>query len=547
MKRPLLLLLTFCAIGLQAQSLKKENIKVSLPSYASKPAPEDIKTYMGAFAQTELGVLPFTEKEFQDALNFQSLTKHTDDTTAPDLMVVLNGISADDLNTKMSRSKANKTYSVEVLPKTSAAIGLLIMAKGEGIHYFPLAILPKANSDGTLIPEIINFSFEEEEKYLILRGDNQAKVSPYLVKEYLIKKLSDKYLTNTLIPSIYKGYDIRANNEYDTFHYVKDKKNPSLAEETKANLVALEKVAATMLTLEKLRAGKDQYAPFIDFWKEKLANYDLSSKSGKKIGWGILNNLHKLSLITEDFAAAKEYIDKATATGQKKWITRGFSKNYDRTWEAYQLSYDPATGNRKYRDAYVVDETVKSIAKDESIKKNNINKAEGYVLTKSGEKMEGKISMRFSEQGASAGNIVELSGDTFGKRVVLTYINEKGKTKNKIFKCKEVAEIVVDGKTLKAINPKKPMMEQEALTMSMLNTTVFMQRVFESDKIAVFKDLTANDAYYFQKPGAKKAEKASAKFFAGCEILVKKIESEEFSGSEEDQIKIAKLYAEGCK
>jgi len=546
MKKPLLLLLACCAMSIQAQSLKNENIKVTVPSYAGKPAPESIKTYMGAFAQTEGGVLPFTEEEFQNALNFQGFAKHTDAATAPDLMVLLNGISNEDLSITVARSKANKTYSVNILPKNNTALGLLIMANGESVHYFPLAIKAKADAQGKLIPETFNFSFDEEEKYLIIQGDEHADASPYLVKEYLKKKLQDSYLTNSLVPSIYKGYDLRANNQTENFHYLKDKKVPSLEEETKGNLLELEKVAASMQTLEELRAGKEQYTPFIEFWKDQLSKYDLSNKTGKKAGWGILVNLHKLSLITEDFTGAKEYLDQAIALGHKKWITSGIKKQYEDTWDRYQLNYDAATGNRIYVDAYTVDEKMKTIAKQKAIKDNNISKAEGYVVTKSGEKMEGKISLRFSPQGTSVGNVVELSGDTTAKRVTVTYVNEKGKTKNKIFKCKEVAEIVIDGKRFASVNPKKPFLEQEAVSMSMLNNTMFMQEIYKSDKITLFKDLTTTDAYYFQIVGVKKAEMASAEFFESCEVLAAQITNEEYSTSEEDQIKIAKTFAEGC-
>ncbi len=547
MKKPLLLLLALCATGLQAQSLKNENIKVTVPSYAGKPAPENIKTYMGAFALTEGSVLPFTEEEFQNELNFQSFTKHTDAATAPDFMVMLNGISKKDLNITIKRSKANKTYSVEILPKSSAAIDLLIAANGENVHYFPIAIKPKADAQGNLIPDTIDFSFDEEDKYLIFNGDQQAQASPYLVQEYLKKKLKGSYLSESLVPAIYKGYDIRANNQIENFHYLKDKKLPSLEEETKGNLHELEKVAATMQTIEDLRSGKEQYKPFVDFWKAQLSKYDVTDKTGKKVSWGILVNLHKLSLITEDFVGAKEYLDQAIALGHKKWITSGIKKQYEDTFERYQLNYDVATGNRTYVDAYTLDEKMKTLAKKEAVKNNNITKAEGYVVTKSGEKMEGKISLNFSPQGTSVGNIVELSGDTAAKRVAVTYINEKGKTKNKIFKCKEVVEIVADGKTFASVNPKKPFLEQEAVSMSMLNNTMFMQEIFKADNIILFKDLTTENAYYFQIAGVKKAEMASAKFFESCEVLATQITNEEYSSAEEDQIKIAKMFAEGCK
>ncbi len=546
MRKSLVLLLALTAAGLQAQSVKNENIKVTIPSYSIRNAPENVKTFMGAFAQTEGGVLPFTEEALKDEMNFQSFVPHTDNTTAPDLMLMVNGITRNDLIVSITRSKANEKYTVSILPKTDATIDIIVAAKEELVHYLSLPVRVKAAADGKKIPEIFEFSFKEEEKYLIKEGEDSAKASPYLVQEFLKRNKSEGYLTNSFLPLLYEIYDNRADNQVENFYYLKDKKIPSLEEETKGNLLALEEVAATMTTLDALRAGKSDYAPFITFWKERLANYDISSKAGKKAGWGILMNLYKLSMITEDFTAAKTYLDQAIACDHKKWITSGVKKSYEGVLENYNNNYDAATGNRTYIDAYEVDPKLATIAADAEVEKNNINKAEGYVITKEGEKMEGKISMRFSEV-AGGGNIVDVSGDTTAKRVTVTYVNEKGKTKNKIFKCKEIQEIVADGKTFASVNPKKPFLEQEAVSFGMLNNTVFMQRIFKSDKITMFKDLTATDSYYFEMPGVKKAEKASAEFFAGCQTVADKITSEAFTTSEEDQLKIAKLYTEACE
>jgi hypothetical protein len=548
MKKPLLALLLIGVTSVYAQSSKSKSIKIPVPDYATDPLPEGTKTYMARFANTEGSVLPFSEEEFGSTLNFQDIEKHTNDDTAPNLLFALSGIGINDLDLTISRSKANENYSVSVVPSSTAALKMITIVNGVNTHYEEFRVLPRGDVQGAVIPEIIDFSFKEEEKYLVKHGDDQAKGTPYFVQEYLKERLGKNYLSRELAPKIYARYDIRTYVQNEKFYYLKDKKSPELEDETKAQVLSLEEVAASFKTITALRAGKDKLAPFKAYWEAQLGKFDLSAKSDKKLAWGILMNLHNLSIMIEDFEAASKYINQATEMEQKKWITKTAKSTSDKRWARYALNYDKASGERIYGNEYVVDPLLAKHAAKEEVKKSNISYAPGHVIKSDGSKMEGKISMRFSKaESSTSGNIVDISGDNTAKRVSVTYVNEKGKTKNKIFKCKEVAEIVVDGKTFESVNPKKPFLQQEALSMSMLNNTVFMQRIFKSDKISMFKDLTVNDKYYFQIPGVKKAEVASAEFFSACDTLAKKIDNKEFSNTEEDQIKIAKMYAGGCK
>ncbi|WP_299798300.1 hypothetical protein [uncultured Maribacter sp.] len=549
MKKPLLVLFLFGTVTIFAQSTKSKNIKVAIPSYAKKPVPQNVNTYMGAFANTTNAVLPFTEDEFKNALQFQDFTRFSSDTGTPDFLFALNGLSVRDLDLTISRSKANETYSVSIVPKSDAAISVLTMLNGESVHYNRIPVLPKADSQGTIVPVVIDFKFAEEEKYLITNDNDQAKATPYLVQEYLKENLGDNFLTKKLAPILYEDYDIRSNSEFEKFYFIKDKKTEGLEDETKAKVLALEETAAAFTNLEQLRAGKEQLQSYRTYWEEKLTNYDLSSKSGKKVGWGIVMNLYNVALMQEDFEAASKYINMALETEEKKWITKGKKNAFDKHYASYTLNYDKDSGERIYSEGYTVDPILAKIAKKDAIEGNNINKAPGYVIKDDGEKVEGKISMRFSPQEQEGGNIMDVSGDTTAKRVTVTYINEKGKTKNSSLKCKEVSEIVIKDRVFEPVNPKKGILKATdgALSGFNLNNTVFMERVHSGTGIKVFKDLTGVDTYYFAIDGVKKAETANAEFFASCTTLSKRIEDGEFSESEEDQVKIAKAYSDECK
>ncbi|QWX83841.1 hypothetical protein H0I23_15520 [Cellulophaga sp. HaHaR_3_176] len=546
MKKPLLAICVLLAYNIHAQSVKSTRVDITVPSYALIPAPEGYITYMGAVGNTEGSVLPFTEAEFQNALKLQSFTLSEGENSSPDLFFVVNGVDVGDLNITYKRSKANERYDIEILPKASTSINVLTMAKGEATHISRLSVLPKSDGKGGLVPEIISFSFDESEKYLIIEDEDSVKASPYLVEQYLKRVLGDNFLRKDLVSNIYNKYDNRADITSEKLYYLKDKKNPALQESTEGNLKALEELSKGFTTIDKLRNGKEELNSFSDFWKTQLANYDLSSKDGGKIGWGILMNLVQVSIMQEDYAAAQGFMNQAIDLKEKKWITNSAKSQLDKLFKSYELNYDAASGDKIYGPEFEIDGMLASIAKKSEVKGNNITKETGYILKDDGEKIEGKISMRFSPEESDGGNIADLSGDTTAKRVTVYYVNEKGKNKSTSLKCKEVSEVFIGDRVFQSVNPKKNFLEQEALSLGMLNNTIFMERVYSSDKIKLFKDLTAVSQYYFEIPGVKKAERASAEFFASCDVLAKRIESEEFTETEEDQIKIAKAYTDSC-
>ncbi|WP_291961278.1 hypothetical protein [Maribacter sp.] len=551
MKKPLLVLFLFGAVSIFGQSTKGKNITVAIPSYAKKPVPKNVKTYMGGFANSNDAALPFTEEAFNNALKFQDFTKLTDENGTPDFLFALKGLTIKDLDMKFTRNKGEEKYSVSIVPNSDAAISVLTMLNGESVHYNRIPVLAKADSQGKIIPEVITFDFEEEEKFLIIFGEDKVKGTPYLVEEYLRRSLGKNFLAKELTPLLYADYDNRSNSEAEKFYFIKDKKTEGLEDETKAKVMAFEEMSAAFTNLEELRAGKEQLQSFRTYWEEKLATYDLSSKVGKKAGWGLIMNLYNVALMQEDFDAASKYMDMALETEEKKWITKAKRNDFNKHYERYTFNYDTATGERIYSEGYTVDPVLAEIARKEAIEGNNIDNEVGYVIKDDGEKMEGKISMRFSpqEKEAEGGNIMDVSGDTTAKRVTVTYVNAKGKTKNSSLKCKEVSEIVIEDRVFEPVNPKKGFIKSTEAGLSgfNLNSTIFMERVYVGTGIKLFKDLTDTDTYYFSIEGVKKAETASAEFFASCPVLAERIDSGEFSKSEEDQIKIAKAFSEACK
>ncbi len=547
MKRPLIYLLMLGATAVSAQTWKSKSIDVPTPSYAEYPAPEGIHNYTVELANIKGAGVHFTNDDLKRELSLQNFEAHDGSNTTPDLFFAVNGVKVEDIDITVKRSQKQKLYWLSVLPTEKTSISVLTMAKGENVHYQDFRINARLDESKKPIPVSLEISEAEIEKYLIIsEGGNQFKGTPYLVQEYLKEHLGDSFLKNLLVPTIQESYDNRVDLKSKTFYWIKDKKNKALEADTKNNLALLEETMKSLNTLEKLRANHGELKPFKDFWTQQLGNFDVSNKDGKKVSWGILMNLYRLSLMEEDFTAAKNYLDQIVALDYKKWATSTAKSGYKSTTESYAANYDEA-GSQKYAAAYEVDAILAKIAKNDAVKNNNVKDAPGYVLTKDGEKMEGKISLRFSPEEQTGGNIVDLSGDTTAKRVYVKYVNEKGKNKTKTYKCKDVAEIVVDNKVYESVTPKKSILDtsDDALGLS-LNNTVFMERIYSSDAIKLYKDLTTTTGFYFGMPNVKKAQKANAEFFASCTVLAERIQNGEFTETEEDQKKIASFYSQNC-
>ena len=552
MNKPVLTLslLMLSASAVFAQTSRSKNVNLPVPSYAEVPAPANLNTYTAMVITSENSVLPYTEDEFFKGLQLQSFTQLSNPDADADLAFAMKGISPEDLDIDISRNKLAKEYNLSIVPGPDAQLKILVMVNGTATQLHTIPVRAKRTTEGKTISESLNFSFEEEEKYLVFYGDDKASATPYLVEQYLSQLLGHDFLSKTIVPTLYEIYDNRVDYDVRQVFYIKDKKNEALEAETEAKTLAFDETIASFKTLEELRAGSAQLNAYADYWKSKLAEQDVSDKAGRKVSWGMYMNLHTVAFLQEDYATASDYLNKALEMDEKKGITKAAMRNLKDLQEGYALNFDPATGNQLYAENYEKDPLLEKIEAIDMMKSNNIKDAPGYVLQEDGTKLDGKVSLTFfATPGAgSGGNMLSLDGDDTGRRVYVKHLNKKGKTRISSFKCKEVKEIVVDGAVYEAVNPKVGILKvsNNALSGLNLNNTIFMKRVFVSEEIGLHKDLMDTDSYYFSIPGVKKAEVANADFFAGCPALADRIAAEEFSNSEEDQIKIAQIYTQNC-
>lgn len=353
MKFYLIILFVLFNFHLQAQSLKTKRVNLPMPNYAEQLAPRNGSSYL---AEVTLGadeVLNFTNAEFKKELQLEDFEPITDD-EAPDLFFAISGIAVDDLKvTGTIAPVLGETYSLNIVTKEDTGVKLLFYYKEELTQLWQIPVQSETDVRGTQIPVTINFSAKEKEKYLNVGSSTAVPdISTYTVEKYLDERMG-KYFLQKIKRTIQELYDNNIATEYLSFYYVKDKKNKALAKESKEKVTTLVELCKSHFSsLEDVRTNKQQLDGQITYWNGLLPNYESSDKSNKKVKWGILMNLHNLSLSIEDFKNAQTYLDQAADLGIKSNNVKQAQSNLSKSYSNYLANYNEETGERKYSKGY---------------------------------------------------------------------------------------------------------------------------------------------------------------------------------------------------
>ncbi|WGK65358.1 hypothetical protein [Croceiramulus getboli] len=556
MTRFLLLLavaLTPTAHGL-AQKSKGTSVTIPKISYPEYPTPDNVETYMVAIVNKEGQALPFSEQELQDEVQFENF-KAVAEEESPDLFIALQGLQIEDIDVTVKRSKAKERFYLSMLPKEGAVIGILTMAHGESVHYNTLAITPRTTADQQVIPETLEFDFDEAEQYLEISADeSQFKGTPALVEAYTKQVLGPDFVNTRLAPYLYELYDTRAETYAERLYYIKDKKNDELSEETEQQLEALEALSQS-LSKEDITNGASVLDAQVIYWKGLLSSYPEDSKSHRDVRWGILKNLYYLALAQGKLNDAVNYHNQIDELDINGLSTGLFKAEHNSKVAVLEKNFDLNTGTKIVPESFEKDEMMKSLEAREEAFANNIEKKEGLIITTEGEKLEGLITLSFIlPPSDEPGTMINLDGDQTAKIVYLTYENDKGKTKTKGYKARKVQRVEVDGKVFAPVNPAADELDTAVNIANLsFNNTVFMQEVHTTDAVILYKDLTKPDAYFFKFPEDKKAaqleenfggnfNEVTAETFSACPELSERIANGEFQSNEADLIKIVDAF-----
>ena len=148
------------------------------------------------------------------------------------------------------------------------------------------------------------------------------------------------------------------------------------------------------------------------------------------------------------------------------------------------------------------------VAKEAS---NNIYGAPGYLTTDKGERVEGDISVKWTDIAAPGDwdNVVAIGGEDTGKKVSIRYNNKKGKTRYKTFSSKDEERfcLTVDGEESCYIGAKLKGKGLElaagALGSLSFDTSEYYKIIKEDDSILILQDVD-NNAYSVKVKKEKK-------------------------------------------
>lgn len=555
MKKPIVGIVLLMASFLSAQTFKSERITIPVHNYALYPSTVEMKTYGAEIVEDGESILPFSKEELKEKLRFEEFALFEAETGAPDLFFVINGVGVDDVSVKVFN---DDDIYLKLYPTKNTVIKVIFMANGVNTHLMEFPVVAKVNAQKQPIPETFEVRKSEIEKYLVYNDEGEYEgPTSFLIEEYLKRALGKDFLEKDLIPRLQNRYDNRVALRSEKFYYIKDKKDDSVEEMTLGKLKELELKSADLDSRAAIVANMEVLENYSSYWDAQLKKLDLDSKDGTKLGWAILQNLYNISLIKGDIVSAEAYVGQMENLGYKKWDTSLLRTEFDKIKKNFSNNYSLKNGmERNYADSYPVDRELILFANQKLLAKNNIKDVIGHVITKDGEKLEGKISMVFSSKPSeNTGNIISLDGDNTGKKVYVKYVNEKGNSKLKTLKCKDVLEISVGDRLFEPVNPKQDALESAANALSFsMNNTVFMEKMYGSDRVKLFKDLTQVGVFYYDFPEEKKAFKVSdsnfnkmgAEIFNSCANLSQEIGNGAYEMGIDQLIKIGEKFSTEC-
>lgn len=365
---------------------------------------------------------------------------------------------------------------------------------------------------------------------------------------------SKEKLIEVLISKIRKTFDLRVDHIQTGYTYLKDKKNPGLEEETENSILELEEALKDVKNLNDLTGKSTEIKKFQEFWIKKLEASLVGGKSTAKVSWHITKNLYNTSYLLKDMEGLNSYYEQIIDLNTKKFATAGFKYEHKKNIELLSKHINTINGEIIYADNYKVNPFLAkldaSIKDKKYAKKNDLNKVDGYIVTSDGEKIEGKISLRFSPAEKTQGNIVDLNAGDPGKKLTLFALNAKGKLKGKNYKTKNIDKFVVKDKIYEPVRVKKGLGSELDISALGLNNSFFMEVLYSNEKFKIYKDLMNLGIYEYKGKDDKKSTKLTDKkletLFGGCDQTKKFINKQDFKYVDAVIFNLGKLYSESC-
>lgn len=284
-------------------------------------------------------------------------------------------------------------------------------------------------------------------EYILNFGDDSKQISLLLAKAYNL-------LTVSGIANLDSFFAIQRPSLSDAYKEAKAEYDQMIAEmkaiiDERRPLYKLSETGEVTRTIDDAYLGRIILPKSLDMIKESTTVIQVGERADKKI-------LELTPVGYQEFYAnfyGDDYYFRSTSTNlssdTNKQNLRSEILNFiiaKKKDSVLNLGYE------EYK-AIKLTQAIKKYKARKLISPNIYGKP-GYVIDDEGEKWEGKVSINFEElidpeknESAVFKNVVEIGGNPkYGKEVQIEYINEKGKTKSKVFKSSRETEFyITDG------------------------------------------------------------------------------------------------------
>ncbi len=302
---------------------------------------------------------------------------------------------------------------------------------------------------------------------------------------------------------------------------------------------------------------KELLTKHISFWEAEEKKYNEDDAKQTKIKWALLANIIGAYTVLDSYDQALKYYGDTEEMDYKKDFLPAVIKLGQEHKKRFKLHHDEdGKPYRNYKDiSFATTNTV--IKKNESLEKGGFR--DGYVVTKSGDTIRGKLQLTMLEQTENfpkGSNIVSLDFDSgLGKSVKMTIVNAKGKERSKYFDAKKNKRLVIGEKVFESVKFKEGSMGGSDVDLGKMAlagaSEKFALLVYKSDYIAVYrhgsevilKKARDDKGYSTSSTGyVLSFKKKLAKLVSDCKELSERAANKEFQNNQESLLTFAQEY-----
>ncbi len=369
-------------------------------------------------------------------------------------------------------------------------------------------------------------------------------------------------MKNTVNRSLNKRFGYAPYVSNDLFWILDSKKNSEYEGHKKA-AVDMKALLGEITNNEPIDVLKPKLQPIVDYFLSVIPKFSEDKKKHRKMKYASYYNIGRLYYHFDMPEKAIEFANKLIENDYDKSDGKKLIKQSERLKELFEINkvtsrhFSVETVDNSFAENTNTNEdTQMQINEVSSLKKVYFD---AFVITKTGEKIEGKVE-------------TVTSGDVDEATIRLPFINKYIKlyilndddddVTMKKFYAKDVNAASINNVAFESVYFTAAGKEQSQGNVVDLDAAFkgassrFCKVIYKSDKIGVY---AFQNELILKKPADKKASSTSSlgyimafkkklsKYIGNCEELVSQVKAGEFENTEDSLTQLAKEYTENCK